>query len=94
MIPWVTLFAISYILYFVSQKMFLQKIKLPFLTGSADIDLTQEKSFDKNIDEIVYLFQKSGKRIALMLDLRTDFYLPCKLIAEEHFLYDSIFTRI
>ncbi len=27
---------------------------------------------------------------ALMLDLRTDFYLPCKLIAEEHFLYDSI----
>ena len=32
--------------------------------------------------------------IALMLDLRTDFSLPCKLIAEEHFLYDSIFTRI
>ena len=31
---------------------------------------------------------------ALMLDLRTDFSLPCKLIAEEHFLYDSIFTRI
>ncbi|WP_150179823.1 hypothetical protein, partial [Weissella cibaria] len=30
---------------------------------------------------------------ALMLDLRTDFSLPCKLIAEEHFLYDSIFTR-
>ncbi|NBA11789.1 ATP-binding cassette domain-containing protein [Weissella confusa] len=30
----------------------------------------------------------------LMLDLRTDFSLPCKLIAEEHFLYDSIFTRI
>ncbi|WP_411197949.1 lipopolysaccharide biosynthesis protein, partial [Weissella cibaria] len=26
--------------------------------------------------------------IALMLDLRTDFSLPCKLIAEEHFLYD------
>ena len=36
---------------------------------------------------------KSG-RFALMLDLRTDFSLPCKLIAEEHFLYDSIFTRI
>lgn len=69
MIPWVTLFAISYILYFVSQKMFLQKIKLPFLTGSADIDLTQEKSFDKNIDEIVYLFQKSGKRILVIEDL-------------------------
>ena len=34
------------------------------------------------------------KQIALMLDLRTDFSLPCKLIAEEHFLYDSIFTRI
>ncbi len=33
-------------------------------------------------------------KIALMLDLRTDFSLPCKLIAEEHFLYDSIFTRI
>ena len=33
-------------------------------------------------------------RDALMLDLRTDFSLPCKLIAEEHFLYDSIFTRI
>ena len=32
--------------------------------------------------------------IALMLDLRTDFSLPCKLIVEEHFLYDSIFTRI
>ncbi|MBJ7617923.1 hypothetical protein [Weissella confusa] len=32
--------------------------------------------------------------VALMLDLRTDFSLPCKLIAEEHFLYDSIFTRI
>ena len=31
---------------------------------------------------------------ALMLDLRTDFSLPCKLIVEEHFLYDSIFTRI
>ena len=31
---------------------------------------------------------------ALMLDLRTDFSLPCKLITEEHFLYDSIFTRI
>ena len=31
---------------------------------------------------------------ALMLDLRTDFSLPCKLIAEENFLYDSIFTRI
>ena len=31
---------------------------------------------------------------ALMLDLRTDFSLPYKLIAEEHFLYDSIFTRI
>ena len=28
---------------------------------------------------------------ALMLDLRTDFLLSCKLIAEEHFLYDSIF---
>ena len=35
-----------------------------------------------------------GKTRALMLDLRTDFSLPCKLIAEEHFLYDSIFTRI
>ena len=33
-------------------------------------------------------------QVALMLDLRTDFSLPCKLIAEEHFLYDSIFTRI
>ncbi|WP_447408833.1 hypothetical protein ACDP95_00735 [Weissella confusa] len=33
-------------------------------------------------------------RGALMLDLRTDFSLPCKLIAEEHFLYDSIFIRI
>ena len=38
-------------------------------------------------DEPIYHF-------ALMLDLRTDFSLPCKLIAEEHFLYDSIFTRI
>ncbi|MEE0002698.1 MAG: helix-turn-helix transcriptional regulator [Weissella confusa] len=37
------------------------------------------------------LFEYTG---ALMLDLRTDFSLPCKLIAEEHFLYDSIFTRI
>ncbi|MBF7059272.1 hypothetical protein HXX29_10870 [Weissella confusa] len=34
------------------------------------------------------------QKYALMLDLRTDFSLPCKLIAEEHFLYDSIFTRI
>ena len=33
-------------------------------------------------------------QLALMLDLRTDFSLPCKLIVEEHFLYDSIFTRI
>ncbi len=33
-------------------------------------------------------------QVALMLDLRTDFSLPCKLIAEDHFLYDSIFTRI
>ena len=33
-------------------------------------------------------------KFALMLDLRTDFSLPCKLIVEEHFLYDSIFTRI
>ena len=33
-------------------------------------------------------------KVALMLDLRTDFSLPCKLIVEEHFLYDSIFTRI
>ncbi|MBD1503223.1 hypothetical protein [Weissella cibaria] len=39
--------------------------------------------------------QEFAKRYgALMLDLRTDFSLPCKLIAEEHFLYDSIFTRI
>ena len=37
---------------------------------------------------------RSGENLALMLDLRTDFSLPCKLIAEEHFLYDSIFTRI
>ncbi|TGE51671.1 hypothetical protein C6P22_08930 [Weissella confusa] len=36
----------------------------------------------------------SKQETALMLDLRTDFSLPCKLIAEEHFLYDSIFTRI
>ncbi|MGZ9842607.1 multidrug resistance efflux transporter family protein [Weissella confusa] len=35
-----------------------------------------------------------GWLVALMLDLRTDFSLPCKLIVEEHFLYDSIFTRI
>ena len=35
-----------------------------------------------------------ARQAALMLDLRTDFSLPCKLIAEEHFLYDSIFTRI
>ncbi|NFA02561.1 glycosyltransferase family 2 protein [Weissella cibaria] len=38
--------------------------------------------------------RKILSNIALMLDLRTDFSLPCKLIAEEHFLYDSIFTRI
>ena len=36
----------------------------------------------------------AAQAFALMLDLRTDFSLPCKLIAEEHFLYDSIFTRI
>ena len=35
-----------------------------------------------------------NRGFALMLDLRTDFSLPCKLIVEEHFLYDSIFTRI
>ena len=33
-------------------------------------------------------------KVALMLDLRADFLLLCKLIVEEHFLYDSIFTRI
>ncbi|TGE64172.1 hypothetical protein ABZM74_000859 [Weissella confusa] len=43
-------------------------------------------------DGIPYL--TAGQSGALMLDLRTDFSLPCKLIAEEHFLYDSIFTRI
>ncbi|WP_372583916.1 hypothetical protein [Weissella confusa] len=44
-----------------------------------------------------YFLRNGGKfqdSFALMLDLRTDFSLPCKLIAEEHFLYDSIFTRI
>ena len=40
------------------------------------------------------MMRESTRLVALMLDLRTDFYLPCKLIAEEHFLYDSIFTRI
>ena len=40
------------------------------------------------------LDDKLNTLFALMLDLRTDFSLPCKLIAEEHFLYDSIFTRI
>ena len=42
----------------------------------------------------VFEKESGSKRFALMLDLRTDFSLPCKLIAEEHFLYDSIFTRI
>ena len=41
-----------------------------------------------------YVDLKRQELYALMLDLRTDFSLPCKLIAEEHFLYDSIFTRI
>ena len=41
-----------------------------------------------------YVREYYANRPALMLDLRTDFSLPCKLIAEEHFLYDSIFTRI
>ena len=44
---------------------------------------------------VLLAYQLQGGLIyALMLDLRTDFSLPCKLIAEEHFLYDSIFTRI
>ena len=48
-------------------------------------------------DEVVEIdsyLVKVEDAAALMLDLRTDFSLPCKLIAEEHFLYDSIFTRI
>ncbi|MGL5300817.1 MAG: hypothetical protein ACRC9Z_06960 [Weissella confusa] len=52
-------------------------------------------SLDKPLLQRV--FSKGTKDLllyALMLDLRTDFSLPCKLIAEEHFLYDSIFTRI
>ena len=40
------------------------------------------------------ILERQNDPYALMLDLRTDFSLPCKLIAEEHFLYDSIFTRI
>ncbi|TVV19196.1 hypothetical protein FQP82_05715 [Weissella cibaria] len=49
----------------------------------------------KGIAERDNLVDAAGHLVgALMLDLRTDFSLPCKLIAEEHFLYDSIFTRI
>ncbi|MCS9993233.1 hypothetical protein EFL69_09135, partial [Weissella confusa] len=47
-----------------------------------------KKSFAVSVDSRNEL----RKGAALMLDLRTDFSLPCKLIAEEHFLYDSIFT--
>ena len=47
--------------------------------------------FDVVVGNPPYQEESQG---ALMLDLRTDFSLPCKLIAEEHFLYDSIFTRI
>lgn len=68
------------------------------------IVVLEGRGFDNNIDSLasaslvyfednvsVYL---TAAHAALMLDLRTDFSLPCKLIAEEHFLYDSIFTRI
>ena len=50
-------------------------------------------NLDEDI-ELIVVDDGSCDGTALMLDLRTDFSLPCKLIAEGHFLYDSIFTRI
>ncbi|MDV5975866.1 hypothetical protein OT358_09280, partial [Campylobacter jejuni] len=48
----------------------------------------------RKVSKQVADFLQQHHLTALMLDLRTDFSLPCKLIVEEHFLYDSIFTRI
>ncbi|WP_242050842.1 hypothetical protein [Weissella confusa] len=68
-------------------------LKNPFMpsSGSFYYGLDHMKDFDLNKMGALVL---KTTTVALMLDLRTDFSLPCKLIAEEHFLYDSIFTRI
>ncbi|MBJ7693488.1 hypothetical protein [Weissella confusa] len=58
-----------------------------------EIKPLQRKDFGK-IQRFAITGMHLSQYTALMLDLRTDFSLPCKLIAEEHFLYDSIFTRI
>ena len=58
-------------------------------------DLKGAIAFGGGYDKLAWVKQINWDLlVALMLDLRTDFSLPCKLIAEEHFLYDSIFTRI
>ncbi|MBJ7642056.1 hypothetical protein HAU11_10780 [Weissella confusa] len=59
-----------------------------------DFKAGKQESSIKSRSGFIVNGHKRSLAIALMLDLRTDFSLPCKLIVEEHFLYDSIFTRI
>ena len=66
----------------------------------SEFDIVSDNELSKKLNELLLELTDREREViimrfgALMLDLRTDFSLPCKLIAEEHFLYDSIFTRI
>ncbi|TVV33731.1 hypothetical protein FO436_03590 [Weissella cibaria] len=82
------------------QKKEREKLWLNTYLLQQNTDTVAVKQVVKELGWSRYLVQSNGidlvrdLQAALMLDLRTDFSLPCKLIAEEHFLYDSIFTRI
>ena len=78
-----------------SQKTKLNKKDMSFLMTAVALQVVRQYAIPNNFTQSSRPNdQAAAGSHALMLDLRTDFSLPCKLIAEEHFLYDSIFTRI
>lgn len=63
------IFGSVYIVRYFLLKTDFQKLKLSFKNSEATLDLAPDELFEKNTDELIYLFNKSRKRILIIEDL-------------------------
>lgn len=57
------------VLWLVIPRLTLSKISLKHQNVSADLNLSEDDLFERYVDEVIYLFEKSGKRILVIEDL-------------------------